>query len=48
MASRLGLFGLFLAVVLDVTAAVTFTVPQQAHTGTYKYAPLDPAPVGIS
>ncbi|KAI4862862.1 glycoside hydrolase family 79 protein [Hypoxylon rubiginosum] len=48
MASRLGLFGLFLAAILDVVAAVTFTVPQQAHTGTYKYAPLDPAPVGIS
>ncbi|KAI0160091.1 glycoside hydrolase family 79 protein [Hypoxylon sp. FL1284] len=38
----------FLAAIHDAIAAVTFTVPQQAHTGTYRYAPLDPAPVGIS
>ncbi|KAK5627518.1 hypothetical protein RRF57_003233 [Xylaria bambusicola] len=29
-------------------SAVTFTIPSQAHTGSYKYAPVDPAPVGIS
>ncbi|KAI1171922.1 glycoside hydrolase family 79 protein [Nemania sp. FL0916] len=28
--------------------AVTFTVPSQAHTGSYKYAPVEPAPVGVS
>ncbi|KAI1774478.1 glycoside hydrolase family 79 protein [Hypoxylon cercidicola] len=48
MASRLCLFGLLLAAALEEIAAVTFTVPQRAHTGTYRYAPLDPAPVGIS
>lgn len=31
-----------------VSAAVTFAVPSQALTGGLKYAPLDPAPVGIS
>ncbi|KAI8626336.1 glycoside hydrolase family 79 protein [Xylariaceae sp. FL1651] len=30
------------------TAAVTFTVPSQAHTGSYKYAAVEPAPIGIS
>ncbi|KAJ8109392.1 hypothetical protein ONZ43_g6148 [Nemania bipapillata] len=29
-------------------SAVTFTIPSQAHTGNYQYAPVDPAPVGIS
>ncbi|KAI1767991.1 glycoside hydrolase family 79 protein [Hypoxylon sp. FL1150] len=46
--ARFSISCLFLAAVLKVTAAVTFTIPQQAHTGSYKYAPLDPAPVGIS
>ena len=31
-----------------VEAAVTFAVPSKAGTGGYSYAPLDPAPVGIS
>lgn len=30
------------------TSAVSFTIPYQAHTGNYKYAPVDPAPVGVS
>lgn len=29
-------------------AAVTFAIPSKAGTGGYTYAPLDPAPVGIS
>ncbi len=31
-----------------IEAAVTFAVPSKAGTGGYSYAPLDPAPVGIS
>lgn len=34
--------------VTSTASAVTFTIPSQAHTGSYKYAPVDPAPVGIS
>ncbi|KAI0598905.1 glycoside hydrolase family 79 protein [Biscogniauxia sp. FL1348] len=29
-------------------AAVSFTIPARVNTGGYQYAPLDPAPVGIS
>lgn len=29
-------------------AAVTFTVPSRSGEGSYKYASVDPAPVGIS
>ena len=47
MASRFELFVLLLAAIQGAIA-VTFTIPKQAHTGGYKYAPLDPAPVGIS
>lgn len=32
----------------STASAVTFTIPSQAHTGNYKYAPVEPAPVGIS
>ncbi|KAI1407696.1 glycoside hydrolase family 79 protein [Hypoxylon sp. FL1857] len=42
-----GIF-LLVAAIQGAIAAVTFTVPNQAHTAGYKYAPLDPAPVGIS
>ncbi|KAI1396833.1 glycoside hydrolase family 79 protein [Hypoxylon fuscum] len=48
MASYFSLVVLLLAAVHSVIAAVSFTVPKQAHTGSYRYAPLDPAPVGIS
>ncbi|KAI0456696.1 hypothetical protein F5B21DRAFT_122430 [Xylaria acuta] len=34
--------------VTSTASAVTFTIPSQAHTGNYKYASVDPAPVGIS
>ncbi|KAI5865244.1 glycoside hydrolase family 79 protein [Durotheca rogersii] len=37
-----------LTVIYGTVAAVTFTVPERARTGSYKYAPLDLAPVGIS
>ncbi|KAI1377033.1 glycoside hydrolase family 79 protein [Hypoxylon crocopeplum] len=47
MASYFGLFAL-LGAAIQGAIAVTFTVPTQAHTGGYRYAPLDPAPVGIS
>ncbi|KAI1327932.1 glycoside hydrolase family 79 protein [Xylariaceae sp. FL0255] len=36
------------AVVQHATAAVTFTVPSQAHTGSFHYASVEAAPVGIS
>jgi hypothetical protein len=36
------------AIVQAVDAAVTFAVPSRVGTGGYTYAPLDPAPVGIS
>ncbi|KAI0017003.1 glycoside hydrolase family 79 protein [Xylariomycetidae sp. FL0641] len=36
------------AVIAVVRGAITFTVPEKAHTGNYKYTTLDPAPVGIS
>lgn len=41
-------FFTLVAAIQVAIAAVTFTVPKQAHTEGYKYAPLDPAPVGIS
>lgn len=44
-------FGHVIAALVGVTStasAVTFTVPSQAHTGNYQYAPVEPAPVGIS
>lgn len=34
--------------VVEAVNAVTFAIPSQAGTGGFKYAPLDPAPVGIS
>ncbi len=37
-----------LAGLTSTAAAVMFTIPSQAHTGNYKYASVDPAPVGIS
>ncbi|KAI2470813.1 glycoside hydrolase family 79 protein [Annulohypoxylon bovei var. microspora] len=43
-----GLFALSVAALQGAVAAVTFTVPSTAHTGAYSYAPLDPAPVGVS
>ncbi|KAI5920317.1 glycoside hydrolase family 79 protein [Camillea tinctor] len=39
---------LLLAAVQAAAAAVSFTVPGRVNTGGYQYAPLDPAPVGIS
>lgn len=36
------------AVSQGVEAAVTFAVPSKVGTGGFTYAPLDPAPVGIS
>lgn len=30
------------------SAAVTFTIPSKSGEGSHKYAPVDPAPVGIS
>ncbi|KAI1637551.1 glycoside hydrolase family 79 protein [Biscogniauxia mediterranea] len=36
------------AAVRTAIAAVSFTVPASVNTGGYQYAPLDPAPVGIS
>ncbi|KAI1138434.1 glycoside hydrolase family 79 protein [Hypoxylon sp. FL0543] len=48
MASYFGIFALIVAAIQGAIATVTLTVPKQAHTGGYKYAPLDPAPVGIS
>ncbi|KAI1845537.1 hypothetical protein JX265_011646 [Neoarthrinium moseri] len=41
------LFTLIVSAAAAVTA-VTFAVPSAALTGGYQYAPLDPAPVGIS
>jgi hypothetical protein len=37
-----------LACAAHYVAAVTFAVPNKALTGGLRYAPLDPAPVGIS
>ncbi|OTA76490.1 glycoside hydrolase family 79 protein [Hypoxylon sp. CO27-5] len=48
MASYFEIFVLLIAAIRGAVAAVTFTVPTQVHTGGYRYAPLDPAPVGIS
>ncbi|KAI0170125.1 hypothetical protein BJ166DRAFT_608229 [Pestalotiopsis sp. NC0098] len=39
---------LLVSAAVEVVSAVTFAVPSQALTGGLKYAPLDPAPVGIS
>ncbi|ORY66973.1 uncharacterized protein BCR38DRAFT_337365 [Pseudomassariella vexata] len=36
------------AAIIKAVNAVTFIVPNAAGAGGYKYAPLDPAPVGIS
>ncbi|KAI1090802.1 glycoside hydrolase family 79 protein [Rostrohypoxylon terebratum] len=44
----LGILALSVAAIQGAVAAVTFTVPGKAHSGGLKYAPLDPAPVGIS
>lgn len=38
----------FLAIAAAEVSAVTFSVPTKVGTGGYAYAPLDPAPVGIS
>lgn len=46
--TSLGLLVLLAAAAVDVVSAVTFAVPTQALTGGLKYAPLDPAPVGVS
>lgn len=43
-----GILALSVAAIQGAVAAVTFTVPSKAHSGGFKYAPLDPAPVGIS
>ncbi|XDG02669.1 hypothetical protein ABKA04_002284 [Annulohypoxylon sp. FPYF3050] len=43
-----GILALSVAAIQGAVAAVTFTVPGKAHSGGLKYAPLDPAPVGIS
>lgn len=48
MARTTGLIALLVSVAVDAVSAVTFAVPTQALTGGLKYAPLDPAPVGIS
>jgi len=48
MASSFKLAIAALAAVYSTTAAVTFTIPNKANTGSYTYAPVDPAPVGIS
>ncbi|KAK3313124.1 hypothetical protein B0H66DRAFT_569615 [Apodospora peruviana] len=48
MAKSGGLLALCLAAAQSVAAAVTFDVPSKVGTVGYKYAPLDPAPVGIS
>jgi hypothetical protein len=37
-----------LATAIECVAAVTFTVPSKALTGGHEYAPLEPAPIGIS
>ncbi|KAI0145109.1 glycoside hydrolase family 79 protein [Xylariaceae sp. FL1272] len=36
------------AAAIHSAIAVSFTIPSQAHTGSYRYAALDVAPVGIS
>lgn len=38
----------FVAAVAQQASAVTFTVPSKAGASGYTYAPLDPAPVGVS
>lgn len=48
MAPFLGYAIAALAGVTPAVTAVTFTVPSRAHTGNYKYAPVDPSPVGVS
>ncbi|KAI2643579.1 hypothetical protein GGS21DRAFT_24609 [Xylaria nigripes] len=37
-----------LVAIVPTAAAVTLTIPARAHIGTYKYAPVEPAPVGVS
>ncbi|KAK6062787.1 hypothetical protein SCUP234_12924 [Seiridium cupressi] len=48
MARSAGFIALLASIAAEVVSAVTFAVPTQALTGGLKYAPLDPAPVGIS
>lgn len=36
------------AAIAQQASAVTFTVPSNVGTSGYTYAPLDPAPVGVS
>lgn len=42
------LSALFALATVEAVSAVTFAVPSQALSGGLRYAPLDPAPVGIS
>lgn len=46
--ARLASFLACLFLTAHHVAAVTFAVPTRVGTGGYAYAPLDPAPVGIS
>ncbi|KAK3689891.1 hypothetical protein B0T22DRAFT_374914 [Podospora appendiculata] len=49
MTKLIGLAALCIAAAAQIVeAAVTFDVPSKAGTGGYAYAPLDPAPIGIS
>ncbi|KAL7624819.1 hypothetical protein AAE478_004033 [Parahypoxylon ruwenzoriense] len=48
MATNFSHLVLLLATIQSTIAAVTFTVPEHTHFGGYRYAPVDPAPVGIS
>ncbi|KAK9770588.1 hypothetical protein AB5N19_11409 [Seiridium cardinale] len=48
MARSAGFIALLASIAAGVVSAVTFAVPTQALAGGLKYAPLDPAPVGIS
>lgn len=41
-------FFVALATIVQQASAVTFTVPSKVGTSGYVYAPLDPAPVGVS
>ncbi|KAK3385390.1 hypothetical protein B0H63DRAFT_182187 [Podospora didyma] len=48
MTKALGIVGLCIAAAVPTVGAVSFGVPSKVGTGGYAYAPLDPAPVGIS
>jgi len=48
MTKSAGLFALLFATAAQTIDAVTFNVPSKVGTGGYKYAPLDPAPIGLS